>query len=99
MTNVTEFTKKITSIFGDPDQAHTAIHHLEDLKQTKSAAVYATEFHCYAALVNWNNEALCHLFYKGLKETVKDDLAHRDKPDSLDDLIDLVIKLDNRLYE
>src|ERR1700690_997966 len=40
MKNVTEFTKKITSIFGDLDQAHTAIRHLEDLKQTKSATVY-----------------------------------------------------------
>ena len=72
MMNIAEFTKKITSIFGDPDQAHTAICHLEDLKQTKSATVYATEFLYYAALVKWNNEALYHLFYKGLKETVKD---------------------------
>ena len=93
------FSRKIISVFGDPDLARTSIRKLEGLKQTKSAAAYAAEFHCHAVFTQWNDEALCHLFYKGLKDAVKDDLTHRDRTDSLDDLIDLSIKLDNRLYE
>ena len=99
MDDFPSFSRKIISIFGHPDLAHTSICKLEGLKQTKSAATYAAEFHCHAVFTQWNDEALCHLFYKGLKETVKDDLAHHDKTGSLDGLIDLSIKLDNRLYE
>jgi len=99
MEDFPTFSRKIINVFGDPDLARTSIRKLEGLKQTKSAAIYAAEFRCHAIFTQWNDEALCHLFYKGLKETVKDDLAHRDRTGSLDDLIDLSIKLDNRLYE
>ena len=99
MNNFPSFSRKIISVFGDPDLACTSIWKLEGLKQTKSAATYAAEFCCHSVFTQWNDEALCHLFYKGLKDAVKDDLAHYDRPDSLDDLIDLSIKLDNCLYE
>ena len=99
MDDFPSFSRKIISVFGDPDLARTSICKLEGLKQTKSAATYAAEFCCHSVFTQWNDEALCHLFYKGLKDAVKDDLAHRDRPDSLDDLIDLSIKLDTRLYE
>jgi hypothetical protein len=38
-------------------------------------------------------------YYKGLKDSVKDDLAKVDKPDDLADLIEQAVQIDNRLYE
>ena len=37
-------------------------------------------------------------FYEGLKEEVKDELYKVDRPDSLDDYIAIVIKIDDRQY-
>ncbi|XP_032364699.1 uncharacterized protein LOC116679100 [Etheostoma spectabile] len=52
-----------------------------------------------AADSGWNEEALRGVFINGLTEVIKDELAVRDEPDSLDKLVSLAIKLDNRLRE
>ncbi|OAG04267.1 uncharacterized protein CC84DRAFT_1095635, partial [Paraphaeosphaeria sporulosa] len=38
-------------------------------------------------------------YYNGLKEIIKDELVHHDKADDLDELIELAVRVDNRLYE
>jgi hypothetical protein len=38
-------------------------------------------------------------YYKGLKDHVKDEIARLDVPESLNDLIVMAIKIDNRYYE
>jgi hypothetical protein len=38
-------------------------------------------------------------FYKGLKDVVKDDIARGERLDTLQRMISVVIKIDNRLYE
>src|ERR1035438_7292279 len=58
MDDFPSFSRKIISVFGDPDLARTSIHKLKGLKQTKSAATYAAEFLCHAVFTQWNDEAL-----------------------------------------
>ncbi|KAG6174720.1 hypothetical protein E4U51_000932 [Claviceps purpurea] len=38
------------------------------------------------------------LFYNGLREDVKDEIAKEDRPDTFDEFVSKVIKIDNRLY-
>ncbi|KAI4902921.1 hypothetical protein NFI96_007389 [Prochilodus magdalenae] len=49
----------------------------------------------------WNNgkEALMALFHQGLNERLKDELATRDLPPTLEGLYDVAIAMDNRLRE
>ena len=46
-----------------------------------------------------NTEALHSAFLKGLSKVLKDELASRDNPDTLDELIVLAIRIDNRLRD
>jgi hypothetical protein len=52
-----------------------------------------------AAKTKWGRAALQHQFYVGLKDTIKDEVARSDKPDDLQELIALTVKIDNRMYE
>ena len=38
-------------------------------------------------------------FYKGLKDSVKDDLIKEDRPDNLGEYMELAIRIDIRNYE
>ncbi|KAG6307084.1 hypothetical protein E4U45_005700 [Claviceps purpurea] len=38
------------------------------------------------------------LFYDGLREDVKDEIAKEDRPDTFDEFVSKVIKIGNRLY-
>jgi hypothetical protein len=71
---------------------------LRSLKQTSSAAAYATEFRRLKMLLSWNDAALCSQYLVNLKDSVQDELARRDKIEKLDTLIATSIDIDNRLY-
>ncbi|OMJ19525.1 Retrotransposon-like protein 1, partial [Smittium culicis] len=81
------------------DTLQTTTASLRRLKQTNSAATYASDFRRLSALISWNDSALCSQYYEGLKEDVKDLFARFERPESLPELIDLSIKIDNRLFE
>lgn len=49
--------------------------------------------------IGWDDSALKGIFVNSLSDFLKDQLATRDEPDSLDGLISLAIRLDNRLRE
>ncbi|KAI4900898.1 hypothetical protein NFI96_007223 [Prochilodus magdalenae] len=65
----------------------------------RSVADYAIEFRTLAAESNWNSASLMEAYHQGLSEELKDELAPRDPPSSLEDLIELSLRLDNRLRE
>ncbi|XP_038149046.1 uncharacterized protein LOC119788602 isoform X1 [Cyprinodon tularosa] len=70
------------------------------LKQgNKSAAELAIEFRTLAADSGWNETALKGAFQHSLSEKLKDELACREEPETLDQLINLAIRIDNRLRE
>src|SRR5690349_15665859 len=93
------FKKEIRRVYGDIDEKKTAVRHLFNLKQTGSAIAYATEFQRHATKTGWDTEALISHYLKGLKEFIKDDMAHVDEPRTINEVIELSVKTDNRLYE
>ncbi|OMH78677.1 Retrotransposon-derived protein PEG10 [Zancudomyces culisetae] len=99
LTDFELFTEELHRVFGNPHQASTAERQLRRLRQTNSAVNYATDFRRLSTLTNWNDSALCSQYYEGLKDEVKDQLARFDRAENLNELIDLSIKVDNRLFE
>jgi hypothetical protein len=72
---------------------------LDKLVQTYSVAQYSSEFKRLSALVKWNDEALCHRFYRGLKESIKNQMTHYDRPKDLNELIKIALNADAQIYE
>ena len=97
--NYSEFVSKIKINFGDIDEERTAERHLQALTQKGSAANYAAEFRQYAARTEWDDAALTAIYYRGLKDLIKDDIARGERPEDLEDMISTAIRIDNRQYE
>lgn len=93
------FKKRISRVFGDIDQERTAERHIQNLRQRGSAATYTAEFQQYSGKTDWDDAALKAQYYQGLKDHVKDEIARSDRPDSLQAMVELAIKIDNRSYE
>uniref|UniRef100_A0A3Q1FXS7 Retrotransposon gag domain-containing protein n=1 Tax=Acanthochromis polyacanthus TaxID=80966 RepID=A0A3Q1FXS7_9TELE len=94
------FTEEMRQVFDHPLQGAAAKKGLGALTQGgQSVAEYVVEFRTLAAAVDWNDSAIRYLFQRGLNEDLKDQLASRDKVSDLNSLIELTIRLDNRLRE
>uniref|UniRef100_A0A3B1K1V9 CCHC-type domain-containing protein n=1 Tax=Astyanax mexicanus TaxID=7994 RepID=A0A3B1K1V9_ASTMX len=94
------FAEALSRTFDLPVRGEEAGARLLNLRQgRRSVSEYAIEFHTLAAESGWNASALASAFHHGLNEDLKDELAHRDSPTTLDDLIELTQRLDNRLRE
>ena len=93
------FREGISTVFGDIDPERTAERTIQNLRQRGSAATYTSEFQRYSGRTDWNDDALKAQYYRGLKDSVKDEIARSERPDSLHDMIELAIKIDNRAYE
>jgi molecular chaperone DnaK (HSP70) len=61
--------------------------------------MYTAEFQRYSTKLSWNNSALIHQYYCGLKEHVKDDLSREELPTTLAEMIKRAIQIDNRIYK
>jgi hypothetical protein len=86
-------------IFGEVDAKNQVEKRITLLKQTKSVSAYTAEFKQLQARIDWDDAALRTVFEAGLKENVKDGLVHHDKPGTLQALIELATRIDNRLWE
>jgi Ty3 transposon capsid-like protein len=93
------FALELQNTFGDPDQVGSAERQLFALRQVASVASYAADFRRISSTTTWNDSALNAQFYRGLKDSVKDELAKMDKPETLDAMIEISVRLDNRLHE
>ena len=69
------------------------------LRQTGSAANYASKFQQLAAQTQWGVVPLVAQFYKGLKDRVKDNVAQVNQPNQLQSMITLAIRINDRQYE
>jgi hypothetical protein len=96
-----EFEVKLKTRFGDPFAKVTAQRKLHSLRQgTRSALTYSTEFHELAQEAEFNDSAMISGFYSGLREDVKDALAPiRDLPTTFLEYSQVVVSIDNRLFE
>ena len=95
------FIEYLKTNFGDPDEKGTARRKLKLLRQTSSASAYFSEFQQYIAILGWiDQDPIIDKAVEGLKPSLKDELArHGRRPDTLTELIEFVIPLDNRLFE
>jgi hypothetical protein len=95
------FIDYLKTNFGDPDEKGTARRRIKGLRQTTSASAYFSEFQQYIAILGWmDQDPIIDKAIEGLKSTLKDELArHGKRPDTLTELIEFIIPLDNRLFE
>jgi hypothetical protein len=94
------FLDEIKANFGVTDEKKEAVRAMEVLRQKGSATAYTREFQRYSTRTEWDDEALSHQYYKGLKEFVKDELLRTGhKTNSLGTLIQAACEIDNAWYE
>lgn len=87
-------------MFDHPLQQEAAAKHLISFRQCKKSAVdHSVDFRITAEEAGWDKLALCGIYVNFLSDQLKDQLTTRDDPGSLDELISLSIKIDNRLKE
>jgi transposase InsO family protein len=94
-----KFQEYLNKTFGDVDATRTAERKLRHLRQKTSAVAYASEFQQTISHLDWDEEAYVAIFEDGLQEEVKDELIKVDRPTELSRMIELAVKIDNRLYE
>ena len=79
------FISEMKKVFDHPVRGRDASRRLLSLRQgSRSVAEFSVEFRTVAADSGWNNESLQDVFLQGLNEAIKDELAARDDPVSLD---------------
>ncbi|MGL5500114.1 MAG: DUF4939 domain-containing protein, partial [Plesiomonas shigelloides] len=75
-----------------------AARRLADLKQgSSSVADYSIEFRTLAAECKWNEEAQWDMFLHGLADRVKREIYMLDLPSTLNELIELALRVDARI--
>lgn len=98
--NYPDFASELRKVFHHPVSGQDPGTRLSRLQQGNSrVSDYAVEFRLAAMESGWNDQALRVVFRRGLSEAVKDQLATREEPSSLDELIGLAIRIDGRLQE
>ena len=94
------FSAEFLRVFDHPLRSKEASSQLLSLRQGQnSVATHSIDFRILAIESGWDERALQGVFLRGLREELRDELAARDETTSLDELISLAIRLDNRLRE
>uniref|UniRef100_A0A3B5LJT0 Ty3 transposon capsid-like protein domain-containing protein n=1 Tax=Xiphophorus couchianus TaxID=32473 RepID=A0A3B5LJT0_9TELE len=95
-----EFLVEFKQTFNQEPDNSSCSRNLLSIKQgPRSVADFAVDFRIGAASSGWNEPALKNMFFHTLNESLKDELATIDEPGSLNDLISLAIRLDNRMRD
>src|SRR5438876_10759530 len=93
------FRRAIVRIYGDPDQYKKAAINIQRLQQTGSVQEYTSKFYTMSAKTEWDDDALSAIYYKGLKDPIKDELSREDITKDMDEIVEKAIRIDNRLQE
>ena len=52
-----------------------------------------------SAKTEWDDDALSAIYYKGLKDPIKDELSREDITKDMDEIVEKAVRIDNRLQE
>jgi len=102
MDSWVHFVAELQSTFGPHDPVADAEHQLEHLQMKDSYWVtrYIVDFNCLASQVqDYGDGALHRLFYSGLLDRLKDEIARVRKPLTLNGLRALCQEIDTRYWE
>jgi len=93
-----EFISEFSQVFNQETDQTLDSRALFNIKQgNSSVAEFSINFRVKAAASGWNQSALKGAYFMALNESIKDELATLDEPATLEELIRLTIKLDNRI--
>lgn len=94
------FKNEMRCVFDHPARGRDASYHLTSIRQgSRTVADNAIELRTLVAESGWKDDVLQGVFYQGLWDQLKDELATREDSASLDQLIHISIRLDNHLRE
>ena len=100
MENWDVFKVKLRQAFSPIKGSVIAEKKIQTLRQTHSVADYTALFQQYQAQIEWDDAALIRMYKQGLKSQVREELMRTNaRTDTLDELINEAIRLDNDLYE
>ena len=68
-------------------------------QRNRTITEYLTDFRRLMVESGYNEAALCQFYYDVLADEVKDGLVHHDRPEKLDALMELTVRLHNRMLE
>ena len=92
------FAAELRKVFGFESRDSESTRGLMGLKQgERNMADYSIDFRTTASRSNWNGTALSDAFLHGLAGYIKDKLVSHDTPTTLDEIIDLAIRIDLRI--
>ena len=92
------FRNALFSLYDNHTYRQDAEARLLSLKQTKSASAYAVEFQTLAAALRYNDDALCGMFFNGLKSTVKTAIMQQQRATTFDGLRDQAVRFDQHQH-
>ncbi|MBW0550382.1 hypothetical protein O181_090097 [Austropuccinia psidii MF-1] len=94
------FESQLFTLFGDPNEVRKAEAELDSLRMKEGGHVslYIANLRSFVSRIGyWGERAFIHHFRKGLPSRILDQLAsHPSRIDSLQDLMDITLKLDTR---
>ena len=94
------FVEAIRGIYGLSNDQQVATRHVQHIIQKGSASQYTAKFKEYAAKTGWDDAALRSMYYRGLKDKVKDGLMHYGAAtDTIEQLAKAAIEVDDKIYE
>lgn len=100
MAGKAAFFNELQSTFGYGNEQMEAERALQTIQQRGPVSKYKAEFLTQVVKTNWDDQAIASHFYRGLKDTVKDEIARREhRPTTAKDMYDVAMKIDERLYE
>ena len=94
-----KFKKQIGIVFGIINQKRTAEREICNIVQKGAAVTYAANFQRHATYTNWDDITLTAQYYKGLKNFIKDEISHSERPSTLAKMIEKSVIIDNRAYK
>ncbi|KAL0152480.1 hypothetical protein M9458_052203, partial [Cirrhinus mrigala] len=94
----TEFTNQLRAAFQHPESEVEVDSRLYHLRQgERSVSKYTMDFRTLAVQTTWSDAALRTAFYEGLSNRLKDELAVRELPATLEGMIQLALRVDQRM--
>ncbi len=100
-SNFVRFHNEMKTIYGFSNEKKVTIRIIQDIVQRTLASQYTAKFKEYSDKTEQDDNTLYVIYYKGLKDNVKDELVRTGKNETtnLDTLIKSSIDIDDRLYE